>query len=149
MVRQSSEWPSPPHPAIQAIDENSNTYAHTSVEPNAWWSMEFCNDVIIARVRLWNRVDCCDEQMANFVVTVDKEICGRVDRAIGIGKSIDVTCPKPLIGTVLRIQRTDTSLLSISELQVFLPSTHVEDIGKQSSILSSTITVTSRTRVAF
>ena len=70
-------------------------------------------------MRLWNRVDCCDEQMANFVVTVDKEICGRVDRAIGVGKSVDVTCPKPLIGRVLRIQRTDNFLLSISELQVF------------------------------
>ena len=74
MVTQGSEWPKPPHPAKQAIDENSNKYAHTSVEPNAWWSMEFCNDVIIARVRLWNRVDCCNEQMANFVVTVDNEI---------------------------------------------------------------------------
>ena len=119
MVTQSSEWPSPPHPANQAIDGKSNTFAHTSVEPNAWWSMKFCHDVIIARVRLWSRVDCCDEQMANFVVTVDNEFCGRVDGAIGVGKSIDVTCPKPLIGKVLRIQRTDNSLLSISELQVF------------------------------
>ena len=142
MITQSPELPKPPHPAKQAIDENSNTYAHTSVEPNAWWSMEFCNDVIIATVRLcygfegwswvliasvpylayfllfWNRVDCCDEQMANFVVTVDNEICGQVDGAIGVGIGIDVTCPKPLIGTVLRIRRTDTFFLSISELHM-------------------------------
>ena len=119
MVTQSSEHLTSLFPAKQAIDGNASTFSHTSVEPNAWWAMEFCNDVIIARVRHWKRVGCCDDQMANFVVTVDKEICGRVDGAIGVGKSVDVTCPKPLIGRVLRIQRTDNFLLSISELQVF------------------------------
>ena len=119
MVTQSSTWPTPPHPAIQAIDGNSNKYSHTRIERNPWWSMEFCNDVIIAKVRLWNRVDCCDKQMANFVVTVGNETCGRVDGAIGVGHSVDVKCPTPLIGKVLRIQRTDDYLLSISELQVF------------------------------
>ena len=118
-VTQSSEYPTPPYPANLAIDGNSNTFSHTNAEPNAWWAMDFCNDVIIARVRLWNRSDCCDDQMANFMVTVDNEICGRVDGAIGVGKSIDVTCPKPLVGKVLKIQRTDNFLLSISELQLF------------------------------
>ena len=115
LVTQSSEY----LPAERAIDGDSNTSSHTNTEPNAWWSMEFCSDVIIARVRLWNRSDCCDDQMANFVVTVDNKICGRVDGAIGVGKSIDVTCPKPLVGKMLKIQRTDNFLLSISELQLF------------------------------
>ena len=117
-VTQSSEY-LPRFPADLAIDGDSNTFSHTNTEPNAWWSMDFCNDVIIARVRLWNRSDCCDHQMTNFVVTVDNDICGRVDGAIGVGKSIDVTCPKPLVGKVLKIQRTDNSILSISELHLF------------------------------
>ena len=118
-VFQSSTWPTPPHIAIQAIDGDRNKYSHTKIESNAWWAMEFCNDVIIARVRLWNRVGCCDGQMANFVVTVDNEVCGSVVGAIGVGQSVDETCPKPLIGKVMKVQRTDTSVLSIAELQVF------------------------------
>ena len=76
-----------PNSAKHAIDGNLSTFSHTGEESNPWWSIEFCSDVIIARVTLWNRKDCCDFQMANFVVTVDNEICGRVNGAIGVGKA--------------------------------------------------------------
>lgn len=86
--------------------------------------MRFCNNVIIAKVTLRNRSDCCDEQMADVGVTVDGVLCGRVDGQIGVGNSIDVICPKPLIGKVLKVQRNvQNQYLSIAEVQVFSTTT--------------------------
>ena len=118
-VSQSSEFPKPQYPAILAIDGNRNTFAHTASEAHPWWKLEFCNDVTVAMVTMINRHDCCDNEMSNIVITVDDNVCGEIGGAIGIGKSINVKCQKPLRGKAVKLMRKDHHYLSFSEIQIY------------------------------
>ena len=119
-VSQSSEHSSSKYPASQAIDSNTNTFSHTGVENNPWWRLEFCSAMKIAKVTMKNRVDCCDDQMTNIVITVDDNVCGEVGGPIGIGKSIDIKCQKPLFGKVVKVLRkAQNTILSFSEIQIY------------------------------
>ena len=57
-VSQSSQ-DSNYRPASLAVDGNVKAISHTAQSPNQWWMLEFCQPVTIARVKIWNRSDCC------------------------------------------------------------------------------------------
>ena len=60
-ITQSSEHTNY-RPATRAVDGDVNTISVTAQHPvvaQPWWMLEFCYDVTIAGVKVWNRNDCC------------------------------------------------------------------------------------------
>ena len=59
-VYKISEYPSPNHPAARAVDGNFAVYSHTGHSLSPWWAMQWCDRVIVARVKIWSRTrtDC-------------------------------------------------------------------------------------------
>jgi len=56
---------------VQAVDGDLGTFSHTGdadLEP--WWSVDLGGDARIARVDLYNRLDCCAERLYNITVEV-------------------------------------------------------------------------------
>ena len=64
-VTQSSEN-SNYRPATLAVDDDYDTISVTAAQPQVvrpWWILEFCYEVTITGVRIWNRKDCCGKYM--------------------------------------------------------------------------------------
>ena len=74
-VSQSSESGSF-RPASLAVDGNRNTISHTAQLQNQWWKMEFDQPVTIARVKIWNRPDCCGlyTEQKKFTLNLSSQI---------------------------------------------------------------------------
>src|SRR5512143_3912920 len=61
----------------KAIDGNTSgmwvdgSISHTDTgDPAPWWQVDLGEEYAIARIVLWNRVDCCPERLTNFHVSV-------------------------------------------------------------------------------
>ena len=72
---QSSEH-SNYRPAELAVDGNFHTISVTDSTAEAWWSLRICKYGVIARVKVWNRRDCCgkckvssNRRLYNFTLT--------------------------------------------------------------------------------
>lgn len=56
----------------RAIDGDTNgvfpdgSVTHTSSERGAWWEVDLGQEVLIDRVVVWNRTDCCTERLRGF-----------------------------------------------------------------------------------
>ena len=59
------------------------------------------------------------DQLSPFDVTVDDQFCGHVSTTIALGAVAEITCEEPLLGSLLKIQRTVKGHLNIAEVQVF------------------------------
>ena len=58
-----------------------------------------------------------DDNLRNLDITVNDHFCGHISDARANGTSKDITCPVPLTGTLLKIQKMETSVLNIAEVQ--------------------------------
>lgn len=62
--------------AARAVDGNRNgdfgagSVTHTASTRNTWWQVDLGAARPISGVRIWNRVDCCDWRLANYLVFV-------------------------------------------------------------------------------
>jgi hypothetical protein len=50
----------------QAFGENSVT--HTKVENYPWWQLDLGQPVMVGRIKIWNRSDCCGDRLNGAVV---------------------------------------------------------------------------------
>jgi len=63
-------------PARLAVDGNRNgrfsggSCFHTNRYANPWWMVDLAGDSTVLYVTVWNRVDCCDERLADYRVGV-------------------------------------------------------------------------------
>ena len=58
-----------------------------------------------------------EDNLSNLNITVNDLFCGHINDAPGLGAKKEVMCPKPLTGTFVKIQKMDTSVLNIAEVQ--------------------------------
>lgn len=118
IISQSSESHNY-RPATNAVDGNLGTISHTDHETTTWWTMEFCNSVTIGRLVVWNRRDCCASQLSDIDITVDDVFCGTITGIVAKGASVEILCPEPLIGTLLKLQKTTYGPLNLAEVQIY------------------------------
>lgn len=114
-------------PAADALDQNVGTFTHTATQTSPWWRLDFGRSVIVTKVIVYNRNNCCPERLANFKITVGDSssvdvnaVCASNIPAPMVSPFMaDVTCVTPLRGQYLHISLPGTArTLHFAELQV-------------------------------
>lgn len=116
--------------ASRAIDGKTSGYwhhssvTHTNRNNKAWWKVQLQNDVIINKINVWNRYDCCWNRLSNANVDILDEN-GTVIETKNIGaqnnreQMVTELEFDNVRGSAVRVQLTDTDYLSLAEVQVF------------------------------
>ncbi|PAA64272.1 hypothetical protein BOX15_Mlig006795g2 [Macrostomum lignano] len=81
-----------------------------------WWSTSFKLPAIVQQVILYNRIDCCQQDLTNFAVTVSAQRCGRYNSPATFNiKSFRCN----LFGSNVRVQHmSKTGRVTLCEVQV-------------------------------
>jgi large repetitive protein len=123
--------------ASRAVDGNTDglmanaSTSATDNEANAWWEVDLGSNNLLHTLRLWNRTDCCAEQLNGLHVLLSAApMAGRslptllADAAVqkatinnGGGRVINLGSPGT--GRYLRIQLAGTGTLNLAEVQAF------------------------------
>jgi len=123
--------------AANAVDgdlsgsEASGSLASTESDPNAWWEIDLGQVYDLDTVRLWNRTDCCTDQLADFYVLVSQQAFNTQDLASTLaqpgvtrifhagvaGRQTDLQMGVP--GRYLRVQLSAVNALQLAEVQIF------------------------------
>jgi hypothetical protein len=93
------------------------TCIHTLADKEGpWWRVGFSGvSLIITRVQILNRGDCCGGRLKGAKVTVGTELCGKIDDAPA-GQWITLPCKAK--GTFLKIQAVKGQYLHFCGLKV-------------------------------
>ena len=67
-VWQSSEFPG--YPAESAVDGNTGNFTHTGDIANSYWMADLGRVVPLDRIEIVNRLECCNNRLANLVLRV-------------------------------------------------------------------------------
>ena len=68
----------------RAVDGNlspewrDSSCTHTKEEKSPWWRVDLRSSLVIGRVKVTNRADCCSERLSNFDVYI-----GDIDAPLG------------------------------------------------------------------
>ncbi len=57
-------------PASNSVDGNRNSFSHTTATIGAWLTIDLQSTRPISRVDVYNRIDCCQDQLRNFDILV-------------------------------------------------------------------------------
>jgi len=113
-------------PASLAVDGNRDgelyrgSVSHTQHEPQAWWQVDLDAVTSIGEVILYNRTDCCSEQLVDFDVLLSDD--GATWRT---ALSHEGAAPAQLALSIdgparfVRVQLRGTGPLSLAEVEVF------------------------------
>ena len=117
--------------AGRAVDGNRNKYisggscTHTNDEESPWW-LVYLGDVFpVKKVIIYNRGDCCGSRLRNILITLsserddDGEECGRFDGPAFDGQVVEVRCKNKIAGKYVKIQRQDSGVLTLCEVEVY------------------------------
>jgi RHS repeat-associated protein len=127
-VSQSSQLNSS-FPASNAIDANTSTFTHTNGNANEWWQIDLGNVHQLNTIKVWNRLDCCQERFSNFYILISNVPFSNYDlqytrQQPGIkayyvtgNAGSPTTVNVNTTGRYIRIQLAGTNSLSISEFQ--------------------------------
>ncbi len=119
--------------AALAVDGSIGTgsTAITTSQANAWWQMDLGASHTLSMIRLWNRADCCAEQLAKFSVFVSpSDMSGRTYADLNADSSVwryqvSGQAARELLirgnarGRYLRVQRSDTGVLALSDVEAY------------------------------
>jgi hypothetical protein len=102
----------------------SNSVTHTSGGPPPWWIVDLGSEASLDTITLWNRTDCCGDRLSNFRVSIldasQAEIWGQ-DYYTGGGNpspSLAIPLPGGVDGQFVKVEKYDTGILSLAEVQV-------------------------------
>lgn len=111
---------------------------HTMASRVSWWSVDLGAEYDIARIRIWNRTDCCAERGERFVLLASKEpfyesmstldeglgpvtpyFLGEQPQSFGGNRVAEVIPATPTVARYVRILLPRSMPLSLAEVQVF------------------------------
>ncbi|XP_041379652.1 uncharacterized protein LOC121392550, partial [Gigantopelta aegis] len=120
--------------ANNAIDGNrdgvyiTGSCSHTTMgDYRPWWQVELLWMIMVTGVKLYNRVDCCDERLHDFVITVlqnshDTAPKQCYKQTTAVAKTATITCEEPLAGWIVRVAKTRADrhddVLTLCEVEV-------------------------------
>ncbi|WP_213955020.1 discoidin domain-containing protein [Variovorax sp. dw_954] len=120
--------------AVDGVNDGnwaSGSTTQTGSSANPWWEVDLGADFRIHALRLWNRTDCCADQLGNFQVMVSSApMSGRSYEALmaddSVGKTLVpgtaerlTTLTPGATGRYVRVQLAGTGALSLAEVEVF------------------------------
>ncbi len=109
----------------------SNSLAATSSDAEAWWEIDLGQLYDIDTLRLWNRTDCCADELTDFhvFISADPFVSTSVAATLAQPGVVDVfnagPAPRQLdlsgaaTGRYVRVQRTTAGPLYLAEVQAF------------------------------
>ncbi len=136
---QSSQWGNdsrfPAGNVINGITSgngaSSNQINHTNADANAWWELDLGDVYDLDSINIWNRNDCCQDRLKDFVLLVSdvpfisKDLTTARAQA-GVysqefaGAAARTTEALPgRSGRYIRVQLSGTGFLHLAEVQVF------------------------------
>lgn len=132
-----------------AVDDSSSSFwstegttcAHTSNDPNSWWSVDLSETSLILSVSIINRIMAAHRlrdieilltNTNDFLTDPDRIICGKIDHEVGTQATIK--CPKFSYGRFLTIYKYLSPDLVVNDLKYLtLCEVDVLGIGKKFS----------------
>lgn len=119
--------------ANNAIDGNTSgiygathgrSVTHTKKERNPWWKVNLLDEYIVSSVRIWNREDCCSEELDNVVISLhDKNDKVKVSKShngsVAAGGMVEFTFDNVICSQVQVSLIGDLRTLSLAEVEVF------------------------------
>ena len=123
--------------ASRAVDDNTNgdfqqnSVSATAVQPQPYWQVDLGASAFLSSVRLWNRTDCCANQLGNFHVFVSDQPftgttvaqsqaqSGVLDLASPGIAGVTTTLPVNRTGRYVRVQLEGSTNLRLAEVEVF------------------------------
>jgi hypothetical protein len=112
-------------PNSNLVDGKRADIAHTQQQLGAWFALDFGRPRTIDRVNLWNRHDCCQDRLKNYVLEADPNDCAFDDPVrIADVTNVPAGAPSswafdPITARCVRLRVKDDMPLHPSELQVF------------------------------
>ena len=104
-VWQSSELGS--YPASYAVDGNTGNFTHTGNFTNSFWMADLGRVVPLDRIEIVNRLDCCNNRLANLVLRVFDGSSNTVSSAVltdvGLGGTYTHTMTAGTPGRWIRV----------------------------------------------
>jgi hypothetical protein len=139
---QSSTLPGYPTAGpASAVDGNPDgnfsdgSVTATNLDSNAWWQVDLGASMAVGSVVVWNRTDCCGTRLTDYWVFVSDTPFNAADtpatlqNRAGTFSSHQTSPPNPSTtitantqGRYVRVQLTGANYLSLSEVQVFAPT---------------------------
>ncbi len=116
--------------SVDGVFANASV-SQTSSEVSAWWEVDLGASHALSAVRLWNRTDCCADQLSNFYLLVsDTPMQGRTLGALladanvwrsqfsGIAPRATLINAAGARGRFVRVQLAGTNALQLAEVEV-------------------------------
>jgi hypothetical protein len=130
---QSSDYPAPGYTADKAVNGNLTDVMHTQLESQPWWQVDLGSVQMLNSIKLWNRVDCCQERLSNFYVFVSNTpfqytTVTQTQSQAGVasyytagqaGASVNISMNPNQTGRYVRVQLAGSNFLSLAEVQVW------------------------------
>jgi hypothetical protein len=130
---QSSEYSMPGYTAGQAVNGqvSGTDLTHTQYEAQAWWQVDLGNVHFIDSIKLWNRVNCCQERLSNFYIFVSDVPFNSTSLTTTLNQTgvsgyyttgaagATLTRSVNRTGRYVRVQLTGSNFLSLAEIEIF------------------------------
>jgi hypothetical protein len=128
-ARQSStsEW-SNPNDAQGAVDgvKNGSYGFHTESETNPWWQVDLGENVDLAEIRIFNRLDCCSERARTIQILLSNDGVNWTTAYSNKGTVFGGTDGNPLSVSLqgysarfIRLQLNETNYLHLDEVEIY------------------------------
>ena len=124
-------------PASLAVDGNTDgifakgSVTHTGEESNPWWQVDLEDTATISAINIWNRMDCCQDRLADYWVFVSDTPFAPGDTPAALQSrpatwsSHQTIAPNPAAsvpvnakGRYVRVQLGARAMMSLAEVQV-------------------------------
>lgn len=113
--------------ANRAVDGNYNPYwshgsvTHTCGGPDAWWEVDLLNpNSVIRTVKIYNRLDCCADNLVNFeiqILDLARSVVTVQYHPDPVGAMTTLTFDD-VKGRFVRIRKLDGGILALAEVEV-------------------------------
>ena len=142
-VWQSSEYPG--YPAVNAVDGNTGNFTHTANSANSYWMADLGRVVPLDRIEIVNRLDCCNNRLANLVLRVFDGASNSVSSAVltdvGLGGLYTHTLPPGTPCRWIRVGLENGQMngggnyyITMAEARAFSGTTNVLDLGASAPV---------------
>lgn len=114
-------------PASNCVDGDVTTFCHSRIAGGEWLQLDLGSSQPISMVKIWNRVQCCQDRLGTYYVEYTNNAngvwseCGHYTASDTVGP-FDAACVATARYVRIRLQQA-SEYLNLAEVQVFRPYT--------------------------
>ena len=103
-----------------AIDGDINSMSCTNSELNAWWKVKMPQDINIVKIKILNRMNCCQDRLANFdIMLLDEN--GIITKSIYQKEALQtfIYDNVNVVARYIKIMLRGTNYLHVAEVSIY------------------------------